>query len=110
MNQVFPLLLSAGYTLFLIVGIATISFSLSTVDSLAGNWKFNTSEEDWGLTCFAETITGAGSKFGLMGSSGHEVVVYISSDTQKIPASGRDRKSTRLNSSHPSISRMPSSA
>ena len=42
---------------------------------------------------------------------GHEVMLLISEkDIDALALSGRDRKSTRLNSSHEFVSRMPSSA
>ena len=36
--------------------------------------------------------------------------VAIPADARRIDATGKDRKSTRLNSSHKTVSRMPSSA
>ena len=42
-----------------------------------------------------------------LAKAGHEIAGVIS---QPDKPKGRDRKSTRLNSSHPSSSRMPSSA
>ena len=48
--------------------------------------------------------------FELHGEVGHAAVV-LRQEAVRFSASGvTDRKSTRLNSSHPSISRMPSSA
>ena len=35
---------------------------------------------------------------------------YLVADVQHFTTAGKDRKSTRLNSSHSSVSRMPSSA
>ena len=63
---------------------------------------------------------------GHLAAAGHDVTVYnrtsakagdwtqqhkgSSQPTPREAASGQDRKSTRLNSSHSSVSRMPSSA
>ena len=42
--------------------------------------------------------------------AGYELEEYYQSDTPEQLAAARDRKSTRLNSSHEFVSRMPSSA
>ena len=58
-------------------------------------------------------VTGGGKatlKDGSAGSIGYGIDIAFAKEGANLVITGRDRKSTRLNSSHRSLSRMPSSA
>ena len=68
-----------------------------------------------GLNANFGTVTGAGAaKFLTSGSIANLAAGLTNATTMQVSLNtadtGRDRKSTRLNSSHSSVSRMPSSA
>jgi hypothetical protein len=79
-NGTMVMRLSRFAVLFAIISCPTVG--------QAADWTYRAADEDWGLTCFAETkIRGVG-RLGFMGAKGGDIVAYISSDTIHLPVSG----------------------
>lgn len=68
--------------------VLLLVLSLPSSNSFAANWAFKTTEEDWGLTCFAETNLGTTGKLGLYGATGGNIVAYLSLEGNLLPNSG----------------------
>ena len=76
----------------------------------AHQWQAPTPDEDWSVRDLVNHVVGEDlwAPLLLAGSTIAEVGDRFDGDV--LGAEPRDRKSTRLNSSHQSVSRMPSSA
>ena len=93
----------------ILIGTSTLSFAV-TVDSVISAHKAGSTDNELRATIKSEGFQGTLAADDIRNLMSAGVSANVIDTLLDVEANQKDRKSTRLNSSHTDISRMPSSA